>query len=85
MRGSYFWLIVAPSLVMPPVFLLVAVGSCGIGHGDCRAAVLIPFLYPHATLSGLALGEKNVGLIVFVAIVQFPAYATVLATVWKKG
>jgi hypothetical protein len=36
-------------------------------------------------LSDLALGENNVGLIVFVAIVQFPVYVTVLATVRKEG
>ena len=34
----------ALSLVVPPVLLLVALGSCGVGHGDCRAAVLIAFL-----------------------------------------
>jgi hypothetical protein len=66
------------SLVLPPIFLLVALGACGVGHGNCSAVIFIPFLYPFAIFSGLVFGENLVGPTVFIAIVQFPLYVGIL-------
>ncbi len=77
-RGPFHWAWVAAGVAFTPVALYLAVQSAGSGHGAYTAA---RWLFPHTILLTTATGAGITAPLVAVAVVQFPAYAGVLAVV----
>ena len=50
---------------------------CGVGHGDCRLLIAFPVLFPYATLFSTVF-PYNVGILLILALAQFPLYVLAL-------
>jgi hypothetical protein len=81
-KGSGLWIWLAISIIVPVLFVGVTFAMCGVGHGDCRLLIVFPVLFPYATLLSVMF-PYNVGLLLILALVQFPMY--VLACGQSRG
>jgi hypothetical protein len=78
-----FWKPVLLSIVITPLFLLIALGSGGVGHGTYGAVLLI---FPFASLSAVVLDRFFDATLVMIlmAVLQFPAYGVVVGICARK-
>jgi hypothetical protein len=73
------WLPLLVSIPITLVLLLVAAGSCGVGHGDCYLFVYFFPLMALLAVIGL-LGEFPI----LFGLIQFPLYAIILSAAIAK-
>jgi hypothetical protein len=78
----YLWLTL--SLVAPAVYVAAAFAACGVGHGDCRLMILFPLLFPFALLFSEAF-PSSIGVILTLALAQFPLYVMALDASRRAG
>jgi len=74
MKSSKFWIPLAISLIVTPLFLYLGIASGGAGHGHYLLAKL---LFPFTMLSTRAFGSI-VAPFILLAIIQFPLYGFIL-------
>ncbi|HEX8072484.1 MAG TPA: hypothetical protein VF546_21230 [Pyrinomonadaceae bacterium] len=77
MSRTSFTALLILSFVLPAAVALLAIGACGVGHGDCRLMAVYPALFPYSFLGG-NLFKSSAGLFVGAALVQYPAYVLLL-------
>ncbi len=73
-KRPQFWLPVGVSLVLSPIFLLLAIGSAAGGHGNY---VLARILFPYTMLSALFFNVISPPFIML-ALLQFLLYGMIL-------
>jgi len=81
MKSLKFWIPVAVSFLVTPIFLYLGIASGGAGHGHY---LLAKILFPFTMLSTRAFGSIVAPFIVL-AIVQFPIYGFILGKANLKG
>ena len=84
MKRSNFWLCLILSFVAPAIYAAAAFAACGVGHGDCRLLILFPVLFPFALLFSQAF-PNSFGIILILALTQFPLYVIALAASRRGG
>jgi hypothetical protein len=81
MKSSKFWIPIALSFMVTPVFLYLGIASGGAGHGHY---LLAKILFPFTMLSTRAFGSI-VAPFILLAIIQFPLYGFILGSANVKG
>ena len=71
MKKTEFWMPIIVSIIVTPIFLLLAIGSAGAGHGDYFLAKI---LFPFTMLSTIFINSIILPFIIL-AIIQFPFYS----------
>jgi hypothetical protein len=84
MNRSSLWLWLILALVAPALYVAAAFAACGVGHGDCTLMVLFPILLPFALLFSVAF-PNSAGVILTLALAQFPLYVIALAASRLRG
>ncbi len=72
MTRQKFYVLLILSFVIPAAVALLAIGACGVGHGDCRLMSAFPALFPYAYVVGDLL--KDNPIFILIALLQYPAY-----------
>jgi hypothetical protein len=84
MKRLSFWLLLILSFVAPPIYAVAAFAACGVGHGNCTLMILFPVLFPFALLFSQAF-PNSFGILLILALAQFPLYVIALAASRRRG
>jgi hypothetical protein len=84
MNRFTFWSLLVASFILPALFALLAIGACGVGHGDCRLMVGFPALFPFAYIA-VTLFPNSALLLFGLALSQFPLYVLLLRKAAEKS
>jgi hypothetical protein len=84
MKRSNFWLLLILSFVVPAIYAVAAFAACGVGHGNCTLMILFPVLFPFALLFSQAF-PNSFGILLILALAQFPLYVIALAASRRGG
>ena len=78
--AGYFWPPLICTLVLAPLFILIAIASAGVGHGNYFLAKM---LFPYTMLSTIVFDEITAPFLIL-GIVQFPIYGLILGLMNRR-